>query len=146
MLWTSVNLNHDISRSQWGHILKTCCTSRNLPYLSLFQSSPACISGRCKASSRSWWKHFFSLSLVVCNQTSPFDISTIKDSSFTHLQVSQTRWPFLHWKIRVGGIISSKQTWDRGSNLFHMVVKCTKCQKISYRTRQKRPGWPGQGL
>ena len=30
-------------------ILKTCCTSRNLPCLSLFQSSPACISGRCKA-------------------------------------------------------------------------------------------------
>ena len=28
----------------------------------------------------------------------------------SHLQVSQMRCPFLHWKIRVGGAISSKHT------------------------------------
>ena len=28
----------------------------------------------------------------------------------TDLQVSQRRWPFLHWKILVGGAISSRHT------------------------------------
>ena len=39
----------------------------------------------------------------------------------TDLQVSQRRWPFLHWKILVGGAISSRHTWSKMSKRFSLV-------------------------
>ena len=49
---------------------------------------------------------------IQSNKTST-KLLIFQHSKFAHLQVLQRRCPFLHWKIRVGGIISSKQTWDQ---------------------------------
>ena len=38
------------------------------------------------------------------------NFSYFKNDIWTHLQVSQRWCPFLHWKIRLGGAISSKHT------------------------------------
>ena len=67
------------------------------------------------------WRHLgqlrtfgFDLKMAKVNQgdfqgSICFDTASLE--TLTYLQVSQRRCPFLHWKILVGGAISSRHTW-----------------------------------
>ena len=103
----------------------------------LSQSSSACTWGICKVSSRSWLE--INVIRDACSTTDITDCYrglnaqsicvAIKLFIFqkcllilSHLQVSQIRWPFLHWKILVGGAISSKHTCYKNTNILKITI------------------------